>query len=63
MEELLTIQELSKILKISPKTIYRLVHEDSIPHLKIGGSIRFNQRQIEVWLQRKSRKRRRIEID
>lgn len=51
--ELLTVQELSKALKISPKTIYNLVSLKKIPYVKAGGSLRFNRQDIQEWLSRR----------
>jgi len=65
MNSLLTIQELSQILKISECTIYRMIHEDYIPYIKIGHSVRFDEKQITTWLAKRSRagrKTRRIEV-
>jgi len=65
MKSLLTVKELSELLKISPCTIYRMVCEEYIPHIKIGHSVRFEERAIETWLAKRSKKgraTRRIEI-
>lgn len=65
MNSLLTANELSGLLKISKDTVYRWVHEGYLPHLKIGGAVRFKERDIEVWLAKrtnKGRKTRRIEV-
>ena len=43
MDQLLTVKDLSKLLKINEKTIYRHTAEGKIPCLKIGGSIRFDK--------------------
>lgn len=48
--ELLTLNELSEILKIKPKTIRQWVYQGKIPSLKINGLLRFGNRDIEVWL-------------
>jgi len=66
MNSLLTVPELSQLLKISKDTIYRWVHEGYLPHLKMGGAVRFKERDIEVWLAKranKGRKARRIDVD
>lgn len=39
--KLFTAQELATILKVSPKTIYRLGKTGQIPSYQIGRSIRF----------------------
>ena len=48
--ELLTLDELSVILKIKPKTIRQWVYQGKIPSLKINGILRFGNRDIEAWL-------------
>jgi excisionase family DNA binding protein len=50
MEELLTIEELSSKLKVSKSTIYRWVHYDFIPYIKLSGAIRFNEKSVLKWL-------------
>lgn len=52
MEKLLTIDEVSELLQIPKGSLYNLVHEGRIPHLKIGrGRLRFRERALEKWLQ------------
>jgi excisionase family DNA binding protein len=55
MEELLTVEELSDKLKVGKSTVYRWVHYDYIPYVKLGGAVRFNKVAVEKWL--KSRER------
>ena len=65
MNNLLKIDELSEILKISPRTIRQWCHENYIPFCKLGHSVRFRERDIETWLAKRSRAgrvRRRIEV-
>ena len=65
MNCLLTIQELSQILKISKKTIYGWVHDNYVPYMKLGGAVRFREKDIETWLAKRSRAgraKRRIEL-
>jgi len=50
MDELLTISELSKKLKLSKGHIYKLVSKRKIPYIKIGSSLRFDSGDIERWL-------------
>ncbi len=50
---MLTVKELAKILKVSPKTIYKMVSEGEIPvHYRFGGSIRFDEREIREWIKK-----------
>jgi predicted DNA-binding transcriptional regulator AlpA len=41
-----------------------MIHEEYIPHIKIGHSVRFDENQIKTWLAKRSkagRVKRRIE--
>ncbi|HEB73776.1 DNA-binding protein [Methanosarcinales archaeon] len=57
MEELFTLEELAKYLKISKPTLYKMVEKGKIPALKIANQWRFKKDDINRWLekQRKSR--------
>lgn len=44
--ELLTIKEFAKIVKIAPKTLYRLASAGKIPCIRIGRNIRFSPDMI-----------------
>lgn len=48
-EELLTVDEVAKKIKIRPKSIYNLVCRNSIPYCKVGGSVRFVEDDIKAW--------------
>lgn len=50
---LLNVKEISNYLNVNEKTIYRMVSEDSIPAVKIGGSWRFDEREIKDWINKK----------
>ncbi len=52
MEELLTLKELSKYLKISKPTIYKMVEQGKIPALKIANQWRFKKGDIDGWLEK-----------
>jgi excisionase family DNA binding protein len=51
LERLLTVRELSSILSVSDKIIYRLISAKQIPYTKIGGKYLFQANVIEEWLQ------------
>lgn len=54
LDELLTIEDITAILKVSPKTIYNWTYRDLIPCLKLGrGLLRFRQSEILNWLNQK----------
>jgi excisionase family DNA binding protein len=66
MDELLTIEDLSEKLKVSKSTVYRWVQYDFIPHIKLGGSVRFDEKSVWKWLrdrEQKGRARLKVEID
>lgn len=56
MEKLLTIDQVAELLQIPKGSIYNLVHEDRIPHLKIGGRLRFQESSLQDWLKKYERK-------
>ena len=49
--KLLTPDQLADFLNISKTTIYRLIDSRKIPFYKIGGSIRFDKKDIMNYLQ------------
>lgn len=51
---LLTIKEISKILKISESTLYRWVHKREIPFVKLGGKLLFSQDEIQEYIKKNS---------
>lgn len=53
MQQLLTIKEASTFLNIKEKTLYSLAAKKEIPHYRIGKIIRFNQSELDTWLQSK----------
>lgn len=51
LPELLTIRELAKALKLSPRSIWRLVRNRQLPlPIRIGGSIRWRAEDISRWI-------------
>ncbi|MCB1499023.1 MAG: helix-turn-helix domain-containing protein [Bauldia sp.] len=52
-DEILTIREVASFLKINEKTAYKLVSAGKIPGFKVGGSWRFERREIDSWIKRK----------
>lgn len=51
---LLTIKEVSNILKISESTLYRWVHKKEIPFVKLGGKLRFSPDEIQEFIKKNS---------
>ncbi len=54
MAELMTVQEVADYLRVTKKTIYRLLRQGKIPATKVGQQWRFNAASIDKWLQQNS---------
>ena len=54
MEKLLGINEVSDIMGVKINTLYSWVHQNKIPHLKIGRLVKFRQSDLERWLEGKT---------
>lgn len=48
--KLLTVRDVAEILNVSPKTVYYWCYLNMIPHLKVGGSVRFYYEEVVAWL-------------
>jgi len=51
LEELLTVDDLSKSLRVSRVWIYRLVREKKIPFYHVEKCIRFSPSEVNEWLE------------
>lgn len=50
---LLTLRDLCERLQVSPRFVYRRTEKgsaDPIPHLRVGGVLRFRASAINAWL-------------
>ena len=52
-QDLLTIKDVAKLLKIPSATIYKLVRTGKIPVYKIGKHYRFTKDGVDKWLEGK----------
>ena len=57
MAEFMTVEEVAAYLRLSKKTIYRLLWQGNIPAAKIGHQWRFNKAYIDKWARQKSIRR------
>lgn len=48
--ELMDVEEVAKYLRVTTKTIYRLLKADAIPAMKVGHLWRFDREVIDQWL-------------
>lgn len=46
----LTVEEAAALLRISKRTLYRLIAARRIPHRRIGRSLRLEQHELLTWL-------------
>jgi len=53
-QRLLTAKDVAGILQCSLQHIYNLVWRDEIPHVKIGGLLRFKWEELIEWLNKRS---------
>lgn len=53
-DHLLTVNELSRWLKVDESTIRKKVCYGKIPHIKIGRLVRFRRNEIEAWINEQS---------
>lgn len=49
---LLKIDELAQMLKVARPTLYGMVHARRIPYVKVGRLLRFDTKEIDLWLHR-----------
>lgn len=49
-EEILTLEEVAKYLKLQPQTVYKWAQEGQIPGAKLGKEWRFRRRLLDEWV-------------
>jgi excisionase family DNA binding protein len=54
-DRLLTVEHISKALSIPRQQIYKMVRSGRLPHLKLGRSVRFSERELLELLRERSR--------
>ena len=56
-DEIYSVSQLAKILKIRPRTLYAMVRNRQIPYFKAieSGSIRFAGWQIKSWIDKREK--------
>jgi excisionase family DNA binding protein len=52
--EIMTLDEVAKYLRVTKKTVYRLLEKRSIPATRVGRQWRFDKVKIDVWLSQSS---------
>lgn len=52
--EMITVREIARYLRISPPTAYKLVNSGQIPHVKVGCRLIIPRFAFVTWLERNS---------
>lgn len=55
-EVFLNIKEAGELLRLSPQTVYALVHRREVPHNKKGNRLYFLKSELEQWMKEGRRK-------
>ena len=49
-EEILTVAEVAKLLKVAQKTVYSMSQREELPAFKVGGQWRFRRADLDRWI-------------
>ncbi len=52
MDEIMTIPEVARYLKISKSKIYYLVQKRQIPHIRLGRNVRIKETELLEWIEK-----------
>ena len=52
MDEILTIPQVAKMLKMSKAKVYMLINQKKIPHVKIGRNVRILEPELIKWIEK-----------
>ena len=53
--KMLTLAEVASILKISKRTLHRMIQHRQIPAFKVGGQWRLLESRVQEWVQEEGR--------
>lgn len=51
--EFLTLKEAARMLQISKRTVFRMIHQKKVPAIKVGGQWRIRESQFKKWIEAK----------
>lgn len=54
MKQIVTVNELASYLQVSTDSIYAMVREKQIPHIRVRRRILFSMDMIEEWMRSKA---------
>jgi excisionase family DNA binding protein len=49
-DDIMTLEEVAKYLKLKPQTVYKWAQEEQIPGAKLGKEWRFRKRILDEWI-------------
>lgn len=49
-DEIMTVEEVAKYLKLKPQTVYKWAQDGQIPGTKLGKEWRFRRRILDEWI-------------
>jgi excisionase family DNA binding protein len=52
LDNIMTIPEVARYLKISKSKVYSLVQRRKIPHVRIGRNVRVRQSDLRAWIEK-----------
>lgn len=55
--EILSLEEMSRYLKVSKQVIYKLVQRGKIPSFKLGRRLRFRKSKVDSWIDKGEQER------
>lgn len=50
-------EDVANYLQVSVQSVYRWASQEKIPHLKAGGSLRFDPKDVQDWVAKKPKRR------
>lgn len=50
MSKLITAKELAEMLHVKTRSIYQMVYRSQLPHIKFGGTLRFDPEEIQAFI-------------
>lgn len=53
-DEILTLKEVARLLKVAEKTVYSMAQKSEIPAFKVRGQWRFRRDDIDHWIDRQT---------
>ena len=51
-DEILTILEVARLLKVAEKTVYTMAQKHELPAFKVRGQWRFKRDDLDTWIER-----------